>query len=256
MTNRTRALVAGVVVGVAYVASAVASGHLSPLARRPLLDGGGVPVPYNWVSPPPALAGTNQKPSGARVTIKFDPGKGSRARVVTTADIQASLILPTAAIAASPPSTEAVVTVTPLALPKTPTLPPNLELTGNVYRFQGAYTGGGPVTSLAKPGTLSLLYPLAPDNLLHHFVLLHSADGRTWAAVPSSQDSPSQLQVSGTVQELGDYAVGQSVTGTEKPFPIGRLIYYVLIGGLIAFLLFRIFLSERRRRRRTAKKRR
>ena len=256
MTPRGRAAVVGAVIAAAYLASAALSGHLSPLARRPLLDGGGVPVPYNWVSPPPALAGGNLKPSGARFVIKFDPSKGSRARVVSTTDIQASLILPTAALPPAAPATQAVVTITPLAPPKAPTLPPNLVITGNVYRIAGTYADGGGVTRLAKPATLSLLYPLAPDNLLHRFVLLHSRDsGRTWQKVPSSQDSPTQVQVTGTVLELGDYAVGQSVTGSKKPFPIGRLIYYLLIGGLVAFLLVRIFLNEARRRRKAAAKR-
>ena len=47
-----RALATGAGIALLYVALAVLSGHLSPLARRPLLDGF-APVPqYRWVSRP------------------------------------------------------------------------------------------------------------------------------------------------------------------------------------------------------------
>ena len=57
-----RALAAGIAVTAVYAASAMLSGHLSPLARRPLLDGLAPATPYRWVEPPPELAATNLEP--------------------------------------------------------------------------------------------------------------------------------------------------------------------------------------------------
>ena len=65
-THRTRGDPAdAVVAGVGFVTSTARSprcGHLSSLAKGPLLDGIGPPQPYRWVNPPPDLAATNQPP--------------------------------------------------------------------------------------------------------------------------------------------------------------------------------------------------
>ena len=71
MRVRSLALGAGVAIALVYTATAVLSGHLSPLARRPLLDGLAPPTAYRWVQPPPELAATNQKPTPGRFVVKL-----------------------------------------------------------------------------------------------------------------------------------------------------------------------------------------
>ena len=65
MRVRSRALGAGLAVVIVYAATAILSGHLSPLSSGPLLDGLAPPTAYRWVEPPPELAATNQKPTPA-----------------------------------------------------------------------------------------------------------------------------------------------------------------------------------------------
>jgi hypothetical protein len=49
----------GLAAAATFVLGAWMSGALSPLARRPILDGAAT-LPYRWVSPPPDLASTNK----------------------------------------------------------------------------------------------------------------------------------------------------------------------------------------------------
>ena len=95
-TTAGRALAAGLVLGVAYVALAAASGHLSPLARRPLLDGLGPLMPYRWVSPPPEVA-DNEPPSPATFELPVRNGR-TAPDVVVTPDAQVTMILDRGAV--------------------------------------------------------------------------------------------------------------------------------------------------------------
>ena len=61
--RRPIALAAGLGLAALYVAAAVVSGRISPLARHPVLDGFGTPQPYRWVSPPPGQVSSNQQPA-------------------------------------------------------------------------------------------------------------------------------------------------------------------------------------------------
>src|SRR5207248_8735887 len=105
VTARRRAAVWGVAATVAYLTGAAVSGHLSPFARRPLLDGTGPPPPYNWVSPPPDLSGGNQPPTPGAFTLDLNPQTGTEADVLSTQDVQVSLAVGTGAIAAVPGQT-------------------------------------------------------------------------------------------------------------------------------------------------------
>ena len=101
MTRRVRALAWGAVVCVLYGVSAIVSGHLSPVARRPILDGIAPPTAYRWVTPPPELAGTNMQPETASAGVPLD-ANGNGTKVITTGDAQVTLILPKGAIAPMP----------------------------------------------------------------------------------------------------------------------------------------------------------
>ena len=91
--SRRNAIVAGLVSVTVYAALAALSGHLSPLARGPLLDGIGPPQAYRWVNPPPDLASGNQPPSSGVFHVPLD-ASGSRPEVFVTSDNQVTVVVP------------------------------------------------------------------------------------------------------------------------------------------------------------------
>jgi hypothetical protein len=101
VVSRRAAVVTGLLCVTVYAVLAALSGHLSPLARGPLLDGIGPPQDYRWVSPPPDLAATNQPPSSGVFPIVLDPN-GSRPATPVTSDNQVTVIVPQGAFATKP----------------------------------------------------------------------------------------------------------------------------------------------------------
>ena len=95
VVSRRTTIVVGVLCVTAYAGLAALSGHLSPLARGPLLDGIGPPQDYRWVNPPPDLAANNQPPSSGVFPIALDPN-GSRPATPVTSDNQVTVIVPRA----------------------------------------------------------------------------------------------------------------------------------------------------------------
>ena len=126
-----------------YLVSAAVSGRDSPLGRRAILDGFAPPPPYRWASPPPDLAPTNKPPSAGHFTLSLDPGTGSRARVLSTADSQVSLAIQQGAIAPRSGETAVAVAIVPIAPPPKASLPDRLEIAGNVYRLTATYQPSG-----------------------------------------------------------------------------------------------------------------
>jgi hypothetical protein len=249
-SSAARAVAVGAAVALAYVALAVVSGHLSPFARRPLLDGFGQPQPYRWVSPPPALASGNKRPASVSTAIHIDPHSGSQADVVSTSDVQASLALGPGTFPPKGAATDVRVTVKPLAPGGFGSAGGGRTLFGNVYRIQATYVpGGAKVSRLAGPGQLTLFYPAAPDNLLRRHVVLESIDGHTWKALPSDDFQGAQ-QASAQVTSLGYFAVGQSATGSKASAASkGRLVYYLILGVLVGGAVAALVVAEVRIRR-------
>ena len=137
MKVHSRALGAGVAIALVYAATAVLSGYLSPLARRPLLDGFAPPTAYRWIEPPPELAATNQKPTPGRFEAKLG-NAGSETSVFTTGDAQVTLIFPEGSFANAEGQRSVKITVEPLpssiAHPDDP-----LTVVGNVYLVEATY---------------------------------------------------------------------------------------------------------------------
>lgn len=249
--GHTRALAAGVGVAALYAASAVLSGHLSPLARRPLLDGLPPPIPYRWVEPPPELAATNLVPATERFVIRLGDG-GTVSNVITTADAQVSLILPEGIFARADGQRSVEVTIEPLAASGVePAEEPN-RIVGNVYRLSAMYRPSGDPAALSGEGEarVVLIYPLTTGDHGTHGVLV-SADGRRWEEVDSTDFTGIQ-QVDGPIAALGSVAVGSNsslVTSSPTAPPleegggspaativIGACV--VLLAGAAAFLVF------------------
>lgn len=250
MTGSRRALMVGLTVVAAYAVLAAISGRLTPLARRPLLDGFAPPPPYNYVSPPPDVASTNKRPAAGKFTIALDPTSGSEPKVVATSDFQASIALAQGAIAPRDGDSSVTLAMAPMAPGRNLTLPSGLQMIGNVYRFTATYKPTGtPVSGLRQEGQLVLAYPLQSHSLTFRHTLLRSADGHSWTAVTST-DSIAQQLVQGNVAELGYFAVGQSGSGTPKPSSsLGHVFSTVVLWGLVGLVVLAFLLAELRRRR-------
>ena len=259
VSGTRRALLAGLGAAVLYLAGAALSGSLSPLARRPLLDGFAPPPAYRWVSPPPALAAGNKRPASAAVSLQLDPQTGSEASVLTTSDVQVSLALSMGAFPAVEGKTSVQLSAQPLDPSRFAAPPPGWLFVGNVYRIRAAYLPGGPeAPTLRIPGLLALFYPGLPDNLLHRHTILASADGSSWRAIHTT-DSAAQQQASADVRSLGYFAVAASGAGKPKTTSRGTILYYAILGVLAAGLVGLFVVAEvrhRRARRRSPKGRR
>ena len=255
--SRRVALSAGVLLACLYVVGAVTSGHLDPLDRRPILDGLAPPPPYGWVSPPDALASTNQPPSPKTFRLSgseasFDPSTGSAAIVFATGNYQATLALGDGAFPPAQGATGAVVTMTPLAPSPDVSLLDGYGIAGNVMHITASYQPTGQrITRLHGDAQLTLAYPIVfgVDD-----TIVTSADGRRWTSVDSTDHIGQQLVV-GTVNSLGFFAVGQrSVAGGTLPSgsaPGGGSIpivpIAVLVGVVIAAVVVVVAMRARSR---------
>jgi hypothetical protein len=234
----TRALAAGIAVAAVYAASAALSGHLSPLARRPLLDGLAPATPYRWVEPPPELAASNLPPSSGSFRVDL-VAAGSRTAVFTTDDAQVSLILARGTFASAPGQRFVDITIDPIA-PSTLTAPPLPErIVGNAYRLGARYGQSGDRAPLAIDARVVLVYPLLSGDHGGHEVLT-STDGTAWEPVDTN-DLPSIQQADGPIGTLDYVAVastGRTATITpEGTEPAGSSTATIVIVGALVVLV-------------------
>ena len=261
MTRRARALAWGAAVCVLYGVSAIVSGHLSPVARRPILDGIAPPTAYRWVTPPPELAGTNQPPETASASIAVDAA-GNGTKVITTGDAQVTLIVPKGAIAPAPGQHDVDVTIQPVD-PATLGAPPGaLEVAGNAYLLSATYQpSGDAVTSLVVPAELVLVYPVLPNDHGGH-TLIASEKGKRWDTIETN-DLVSVAQADGPLQTFGYAAVAKapsSPTATSSVSPSGGSesfpLTIVIVGFAVVVLIAGVVLGGRNSRQRRSSSRR
>jgi hypothetical protein len=244
---------------VLYGVSAIVSGHLSPVARRPILDGIAPPTAYRWVTPPPELAGTNQPPETASASVPLD-ANGNSTKVITSGDAQVTLILPKGAIAPLPGQTGVDVTIEPIDPAKLGPPPADLEVAGNAYLVSGTYQpSGDALTGLVVPAELVLVYPVLPNDHGGH-TLIVSAKGKRWDTVQTN-DLVSVAQADGPVPTFGYTAVAKSPSApTATPSPSGGSesfpVTIVIVGIAVLVLIAGVVLGGRNARRRRASARR
>lgn len=239
-------VVAGLAAVALYLGGAGLSGHLrSPLRSRVLLDGFAPPPPYRWVSPPPALAGSNQPPAGATATIPLSVA-GSDGASVLTPDSQASLFLVKGAIPPSPGQRSVRVEIQPSAPPPHARTPDGFEFDGDVYAFTARYEpSGDPITQLRVRSTVVLVFPMQSSSGTFDHVLMASRDGRPWRQLTTSL-AGLQHQAAADVRELGFYAVGKRQLSAGGGIPeILRIGVFV---ALLAAAAAIGYLGRRRRR--------
>jgi hypothetical protein len=252
--RRTATLAIGIAAVGAYVASAVISGHVSILARRPLLDGTIGAYVYRWVDPPAALARENKRPLPGKASIAITGGK-SQAGVFRTRDSQAVVVLLTGALPVAPRTSSFSLTITPLAPSAVAATPSGgLGIVGNVYRIRAlAQPVSRSVARLRVGAEVVLVYP-KPLTAVRH-TLLESTDGTRWRRL-HTVDSPVQQQASAEgVTSLGSFAVATPGGGGGLARP-GRTcgVLPFLIGAIALVLLLAVPTAEflRRRRGRTS----
>jgi hypothetical protein len=239
---RRRVLAAGLAIAFAYLALAGLSGHLSPLARLPLLDGIGPVAPYHWVAPPPELAAGNVPPTSGTFDVTLSE-RGTRAGVFTTGDAQATLILTAGTFPASAGQDQVHLTITPLDPAKVGTPEAPLQIIGNVYRVEATYEPSGDrVRTVRATLEVILIYPLTPNAHATSHAVVSSRDGRTWTTSQGS-DSPAIQQTEGPVDTLGYVAAAGDLTPTSTgPAPAaagGRssLGIALIVAGVCAALV-------------------
>jgi hypothetical protein len=213
--GRRRALAAGLGVALVYLMLAALSGRLSPLARRPLLDGY-VPTQYNYVSPPPELAESNQPPAAGDFTLQLTE-RGSSPDVLASDDRQFTLIPVKGTFPPAAGERQVHITVTPTD-PATLRPPdPPLTVVGNAYRIEAAYEPSGrPVRTVAKPLETILVYPLTPNVHAATHTVIASANGTGWTASKGT-DSTGNQQVEGQITTLGYVAAAGDLQPGSAP---------------------------------------
>jgi hypothetical protein len=259
--RRVRALLLGLAVVGVYATAAVISGHLSPIARRPILDGL-IPTSYRWVNPPPDLASANIKPSSGQFRLAVWPGH-SQGTVFSTDDAQVTVIVPRDSIPYAQGQRSVDVTIQPIDPAKLGKPQAPLAISGNAYLLSGTYRPSGrPLKGpLVSNIEVVLVYP-ALTNVHGSHTLILSSKGTTWNEVHTN-DLVSVAQADGQIGSLG--YVAAAVTGQRTPTPtvpgagnqhesfpvaivIGAVAAVVLIGGLALGIR-----NNRRRPRRTAR---
>ncbi len=241
-----RVALTGLLVVLAYLAGALASGVLSPWARRPLLDGLAPRPPYRWVKPPAELTAGNKAPSSGHFEMKLD-ADGSQVGAFSTQDTQVTLIFGKGAVAPSPGQSKLAVDVTPLD-PATLAAPPgDLTVAGNAYRLEPRYLPAKRTIGRVD-GELSvgLVYPLLGTSAATPaHVLLHSADGRAWTRL-QSVDVPSTHQANGQLTEPGYLMVASTSAGAGENLADRAKRQAPLAAGIVLLLLSAVLFFRRR----------
>jgi hypothetical protein len=247
-----RSLSAGVAIALVYLAGSAISGHMSPAARAPLLDGFGSLPPYRYASPPPNLQHSNQPPDHATSTLHLGPG-GSTARVLSTPDLQITLVLSNGAFAAAPGETAVRVSMDPLDPRTLGPAPAGLTFVGNVYLVAARYEPSGtPLSNFSKTTDIGLEYPGSATagvaGPAHR--LLRSTDGKRWTELPT-RDSRGAQQATTTIRTLGYFVVAQvgpAAPANGRKVPVLGILVGVWLVVIVALLAW----TQRRARARRA----
>lgn len=257
MSVRGRALGSGLVILIVYLVGAIMSGQLSPLARRPLLDGFIPPAPYRWVDPPPELAGSNLPPVSGRTRVPIGP-QGSAAVFFATEDAQVTLSVPDDAFPPHPGSKALEITIEPVDPTSVGPLPGRLSVSGNVYLVRATYQPTGDRVSQLDAAIVAILtYPFLSNDLGDH-TLVVSPDGQRWMR-SKTHDQHVTKQVNGRLRSLGYVAVASTPLPSTRPDrvappgeePIPLSVLAALIGA--ALLIAGVFLIGRRSDRRDSR---
>ncbi|HEX9694805.1 MAG TPA: hypothetical protein VGB64_00660 [Actinomycetota bacterium] len=252
---RRRVAFAGAVVAVCYVVAASVSGTLSPLARRPLLDGVHSAPPYNWVEAPPDEqgSGTPAADESRRLALK---AAGNDEVSIATSDSQAILSMPQGAIKPAEGRTTAEVKLEPLN-PNEYLAPTGYTIRGNVYRIAvRSVPGGAGIPTLDPAGQLTMTYAAPTINLVtaQHDIMF-SSEGENWRVI-GAQDQHATQQVSAPFVDIGYYAAVARIPEDEPPDDAGGGFPWIILVVVVVAAGAAFAATVRIRRARSAAKRR
>ena len=212
------ALGAGALIVIAYAALAVWSGSVSPLARGPLLDGLG-PTNYRWISPPPELASTNQRPSSGRFDLPLEE-QGTGSQVAFTSDSQVTVVIDEGSVGPEPGQRSVQLLIEPLDPADLSAPGEGLAVFGNAYELSMTYRPSGDrVRGLDRPVKVILAYPATSTLHANRHDMLYSPDGSSWETLPAT-DSPGLQQVESQVPGPG-FVMVAGVPASAPPAATG-----------------------------------
>lgn len=214
ITPRRGGLLLGATLAYLLAAWAVAPGFY---------DGFAPSRPYNWVSPPPRLARGNKPPQSAVKIVSVGEAMALGIQV-QTADQQALVVIPAAALRPAPGATTITVRIEPVA---TFPDPGRLAFETNVYRISAD-------AQLVKPMSIALTFSSqvpAPSTIYEARM-----GGTTWRPLSTQPSFVYQLRANTT--DFG-YFVGAlpPQRGTASGSPLGSQLLLLVVGGLIFFVL-------------------
>jgi hypothetical protein len=236
-----------------YLASALLSSKLSPLARHPLLDGTGTPQPYRYVSPPPDLSSSNQQPSSVAKTVNLAQAGGSG--YVFTPDGQAAVIMGNRTFRALPAAqgqTGVLMKIQPLDPATLTALPPGKQASGNAYRITATFQpSGASIPRFGADVTITLIYPAEASTGVTPppRTIMWSADGRSWQAL-ETQDSHAGLQAATSTKDTGYFVVATPpLPSAQTKTSRLRVLAFGILIALGVFVLAGVVYIVRTRRR-------
>jgi hypothetical protein len=204
---------------------------------RPLYDGTGPPLPYNWVKPPSGFK--NKKPRAFSQNVDIGK-KGSVGANLATDDGQAVLILPEGSFAEHGGDTSIRFRFVPLDPAKVTPPPTGPSPQGNAYAVTAKYLPSGTEAAPAQPITVLLRYPSQATTILR-------LDGSTWRPL-KAQNLASTLQIYANTPKLGTFVAAGGHNNS--------LILWYITGGVSAIAaILGLFLGLRERRARPARRR-
>jgi hypothetical protein len=201
-------IVIGVALALVYLGGAALTARLDPLQGRALLDGSFTGAPYQWACPPPALAAGNKEPASVAEEIPVSPQGGSESAGMSTADLQATVLLSQGAFPSKPGESSVLLRITPMCASDAGPLPTGRQPQGNVYRVQATYQLGGDAVDVVQPSAqLVLVYPAPPNPGTFEGTVFESDDATTWTAL-RTQISSARHQALAESPRLGYFVVG------------------------------------------------
>jgi hypothetical protein len=239
-----------------YLAAALLSSRLSPLARHPLLDGTGTPQPYRWVSPPPGQISSNRDPSSVTQTV--DLAKSGGSGYVFTPDGQAALIMGNRTFRGLPAAqgqTDVVMKIQPVDPATLGTLPPGKQASGNAYRVTATLQPSGTaITEFGAAVTVTLIYPAVASAGVTPppRTIMWSKDGTGWQPL-RTQDSHAGLQAAASTRDIGYFVIATPpLPATSATTSHVRTLALAILIALALFVLAGILYIVRTRRREKA----
>ena len=175
---------------VLYIAVYVVTAWVSHNPLRLLYDStGDVPVPYQWVRPPPDLSVDNVAPAPEHARV--DPAKGG---TFSTPDAQVVLTIPAGALPTLFPGEALSIDIQPLMPTSSAPLETGRMADGNVYLVRFTGVGDAPVSPIATttvPFDIALREP--EFDLVDDALFTSSGPAGPWRRLAAVQSGPDAL---------------------------------------------------------------